>query len=104
VNAALDPDGDGYSTYMEYVMGTSPTDNASHFSAGVTRVGNGIQLTFAPWQGGRIYQLQWTDDLGGAWQTLPDVPSVINYQGIFSIANNGAPGPRFYRVAVRLSP
>jgi N-acetyl-anhydromuramyl-L-alanine amidase AmpD len=104
VDAALDPDHDGYTTYVEYVMGTDPTNPNSRFATSVTRVGNGLQLYFSPWQGGRTYQLQSATNLAGPWIGLPDAAAVTNGQGVFSVTNSGVSGPRFYRIAVRLTP
>src|ERR1700722_1014489 len=58
VNAALDSDGDGYSTYAEYVLGTSPTDPGAHFTVLAVPTAHGFQFTFSPGQDGRIFKVQ----------------------------------------------
>jgi hypothetical protein len=105
VNAALDPDGDGYSTYAEYVLGTSPADPASHFTMSAVPATNGFQITFSPWQDGRIYQLQESAGLiNPVWTTIPGLPVTnTNGQGVI-LYTNGASENVFYRLSAAMLP
>ena len=50
VNASLDPDGDGYSTLAEYIVGTVPTDGTSHLRvSGQAVAGGGVAVVFSPY-------------------------------------------------------
>src|SRR6185503_1667092 len=55
VEGAQDADGDGWSNYAEYILGTDPTDTSSRLQARVDRTVTGIQMTFNPRLGGRVY-------------------------------------------------
>ncbi len=105
VNAALDHDGDGYSTYAEYVLGTSPTDPASHFTVSAAPASNGFQIIFSPCQDGRIYQVQSAASLiNPVWTTIPGLAVVsTNGQGAISITN-GAASNVFYRLSAAMVP
>jgi hypothetical protein len=105
VDGAADADGDGLSNYSEFVCGTDPTDGGSRFTVSASAGGSGMQIRFAPWQGGRSYQLATTSNLNSsAWALLPDVPMVGGLDGAFTVTNLSAGGPQFYRVAVRFAP
>jgi len=105
VDAALDHDGDGYSTQEEYVLGTNPTNAASRLEFRAQRSGGGLSLSFSPAQSGRIYQLVSTTDLNsGLWLFLPDAPTIHGTEGTFIVTNTATAGPQYYRLAVRLSP
>ncbi len=105
VNAALDPDGDGYSTYAEYVLGTDPTNFLSRLTMNIQRTPSGLLATFAPCQGGRTYELLVATNLSASiWGTLSLSPAQAGGQGSFSITNSGSLGPRFYRLSVHLTP
>ncbi|HSU52547.1 MAG TPA: hypothetical protein VLT36_00650, partial [Candidatus Dormibacteraeota bacterium] len=105
VSGSLDPDHDGYSTYKEYVLGTSPVDSTSRFSTSIQRAGSALQVNFAPCLGGRAYELQWTTNLAsGVWQTVSSNFSASNAQGSFALSSNSSSGPQFYRIAVHLTP
>jgi hypothetical protein len=106
VNAALDPDGDGYSTYAEYVLSTSPADPTSHFSLTGAPTGGGFQLLFSPWSDGRIYQLQTSASLTNpSWTTIPGltVTTTTNGQGIINYTN-GAAANAYYRLSAAMAP
>jgi sugar lactone lactonase YvrE len=104
VNAALDPDGDGYSTYDEYVLGTSPTDPTSRFSmTAQPAAGGSVQVTFSPFQNGRIYQLLGASSIiNPVWTNLnlPVNPDG-NGNGVITVTNNG--GAAFYRLSVEMA-
>jgi uncharacterized repeat protein (TIGR01451 family) len=102
VAAAADSDGDGYSNYTEYVLGTTPNDPASHLAFSVQNGTNGVTIAFAPYQGGRVYQLQYRADLNSAWVTLAATPSVgANGVGTFTVAPNLT---GFFRLQVSVAP
>ena len=105
VNAALDPDGDRFSTHDEYVLGTDPTNFLSRLTMNAQPTPNGLLVIFSPWQGGRIYELESRTNLAaGNWGALPLAPMQNGSQGIFSVTNSARPGPHFYRLSVRLTP
>lgn len=105
VEATLDPDGDGYSTYAEYVLATDPTEAASHLVTACQRTTNGLTVLFAPWAAGRTYALETTTNLAGpAWVALPLAPVTTNGQGIFTVTSAASIGAQFYRLAVQLTP
>jgi hypothetical protein len=92
VNPLLDPDGDGYPTWAEYLVGTAPVDRASRLSFWVESSTSGtIRFHFAPSQGGRTYQLQEFSG-PGLWIPRPDLlPGLsTNAQGYFTVTNTAA--------------
>ena len=105
VNPAFDPDSDGYSTYAEYILGTSPTDPNSHFTVSALPTAKGFQFTFSPWRDGRLYQVQSSAGLiNPVWTTIPGLTVVsTNGQGIISFTN-GAASNSFYRLSAAMLP
>jgi uncharacterized repeat protein (TIGR01451 family) len=106
VDGSADADGDGYSNFAEYVLGTDPTDATSHLNFTVSSVSsNAIEVSFAPWQGGRSYQLQGTADLTSpVWITLTNNYTVgTNGSGTFTVTPDGSSGP-FYRLSAGITP
>jgi hypothetical protein len=105
VNPNADPDGDGYSTAQEYVIGTNPTNGASHLQFFGRTATNTLSATFWPLLGNRTYSLLFRPDIGlPTWQTAP--PGSINPgpngEGTFSLTITNAPR-NFYRLQVRMS-
>jgi hypothetical protein len=100
IDGAADPDGDGYSNYAEYILGTDPTDPTSRLQMSFSRSGPGFQLAFNPSLAGRAYQLLSATNVIGPWTATPDVPASTGLTGSFSITNTF--GIRFYRLAARL--
>jgi hypothetical protein len=103
VDSMLDPDGDGYTTHDEYILGTNPTNAASRLVVTSQRIGSGLTLAFAPWLGGRVYEMQSATNVN-SWQVFTDTPTMADGQGSFAIPNTGQFGARLFRVAVRLAP
>ena len=105
VDATLDPDGDGYSTFAEYVLGTDPTSANSRLEFRAERSGGGLSISFSPLIGGRVYQLASTTNLtSGVWTVLPDVPTANGTEGSFIISSAATPARRYFRLQVHLSP
>jgi hypothetical protein len=105
VDPSLDPDNDGYSTAAEYVLGTDPANAVSKFSVSSARKPNGLDISFLPAVGGRVYELQLKTNLSSTlWQTMLDVPALANGQGKFSVTNAPSAPSRFFRIAVHLLP
>jgi uncharacterized repeat protein (TIGR01451 family) len=106
VAGSADADGDGYSNYAEYVLGTCPTNSSDHlqFWAGAGASGN-VTVTFAPYQGGRVYQLQSTANAANpSWLTLTNtVSATTNGTGLFTVSNAGG-AALFYRLSASQSP
>ncbi|HEX4120361.1 MAG TPA: hypothetical protein VH619_07085 [Verrucomicrobiae bacterium] len=106
VSGAADADGDGYSNYAEYVLGTDPTNPNSFLNFSVApEAGGVITVTFSPWQGGRVYQLLSAGDLASpVWTPLTNTVSVnTNGDGVFTI-NQSAAGNSFYRLSAQVAP
>ncbi len=77
-DAAADSDGDGFTHYAEFVLGTDPTDAASHLRLWLEPAADGTwQLRFAPFVAGRAYRVEHTAELvGGTWTEWPEAPTV----------------------------
>lgn len=85
-SGSADADGDGYSNYAEYVLGTTPNDSTSALSFTVQSTNNTETVVFAPYVGGRVYSLQYRADLNSPWSTLPNAASVdANGNGVFTL-------------------
>nr|UXE44817.1 hypothetical protein Hi04_10k_c3780_00005 [uncultured bacterium] len=101
VDGSADPDGDGYSNYAEYILGTDPTDPGSRLQMTVSRSGTNIQITFDPSLAGRVYQLLTSPSLAGPWSLLPDIPASAGLTGTFTITNTPT-ASRFYHLSAHL--
>jgi uncharacterized repeat protein (TIGR01451 family) len=106
VSGTNDTDADGYSNFAEYVLGTDPTSSSSSLLFTVTpSPSSNMTVSFAPFQGGRIYQLlSATNLLNPAWVTLTNAAAqnTNDGSGFFTVART--PGkPVFYRLAASLS-
>jgi len=99
-SGSADADGDGYSNYAEYVLGTVPGDATSGLTFTVNKANNTI--VFGPYQAGRVYQLQYRPDFNSPWTTLPNTASVDgNGNGVFTL-NPVLTG--FFRIQASLAP
>jgi hypothetical protein len=107
VSGTADSNGSGYSNFAKYVLGIDPTTRSSQLQFTVTPgPSTNVTATFAPYQGGRVYQLQSSTNLrNSAWVTLTNTPSqnTNNGCGFFTVGQ-----PRgatvFYRLAASLAP
>jgi uncharacterized repeat protein (TIGR01451 family) len=105
VSGAADADGDGYSNFAEYVLGTDPTDPASFLNFTMTAISSNIlAVTFSPCQGGRTYKLQTATNLTNpVWMTLTNNYTIGNGSGTFTVTQNGSAGS-FYRLSAQITP
>jgi sugar lactone lactonase YvrE len=105
VNAGLDPNGNGYSIYQDYVLGISPVDPGSGVAMSCQPIsGGGVQVTFSPFESGRIYELSSTASIvNPAWTNLNlPVTSDVYGNGVITVSNPA--GAAFYRLVVRMAP
>ncbi|HEX3719578.1 MAG TPA: hypothetical protein VH595_16615 [Verrucomicrobiae bacterium] len=106
LNGAADVDGDGYSNYAEYVLGTDPTDPNSYLNLSVVSApSGGVSVVFSPWQGGRIYELLAATNLPSpVWTPMTNTVSVnTNGDGVFTITQPNAAN-NFYRLSAQIAP
>jgi hypothetical protein len=107
VNASVDHDGDGCTTYAEYVAGTVPTDPASRFGFRLEpAASNSWRAIFSPCYGDRTYELQTTTNLNAApWLTLAGLPvtSTTNCEGTITVPNASSGGSGYFRLTIRLA-
>ena len=100
--AAADPDGDGATNADEFLAGSLPLDGSSKFAFASFNAGaTGVSASF-PTVAGRLYQIEWTDDLSASsWTPLG---SVIEGDGNLHLftdpAATSASSRRFYRLRV----
>ena len=89
----------------EYIADTSPTNGTSFFKLNVISNTGPRSIVFSPSSTGRIYTLQYVDDLlPGAWSNIPDQ---VNQPGDGNPADvlidtNVPPDQRHYRIGVKL--
>lgn len=105
VDPIADPDGDGYHTAREYVMGTTPTNALSCLQFGVTTSNATVQVSFWPRHEERIYQLLTRPEIGIApWGEISTSPSVTPAgAGVFALGATNS-GQNYYRLRVLLNP
>jgi hypothetical protein len=102
---SADPDGDGFSTAQEYLIGTSPTDASSSLRVVAQTDASAARITFWPYLGSRSYQLLVRTNITDVnWQVYqPANIQVTPYgHGIFTIPLTNAPRS-FFRVQVQWS-
>jgi hypothetical protein len=100
--AGGDEDNDGRSNGDEDAAGTDPQDGSSFFRAVEVRAAGADNEVVVESVMGRLYQLEWSADLGpGSWTavgpevTAGETPTTLTDPG------GAAAGARFYRVKVR---
>ena len=73
-DASLDDDGDGQTTWQEFIAGTDPRDAQSYLRIDSARLSpQGVEVTFKA-QANRSYTVQFRESPGhGRWQTLKQV-------------------------------
>ena len=105
VDPIADPDGDGYHTAREYVMGTIPTNTLSRLQFGVTTSNTTAQVSFWPRHEERTYQLLTRPELGIApWEEISINPIITpTGAGVFTLAMTNT-SKNFYRLRVQLNP
>ena len=101
-----DPDGDGYSNYAEYVIGTLPTDSSSKIQFGIERGPGILNGVFSPYHEDRIYELDRRSEISlSGWTLLTNRPARWGEtQGAFALDPSPSSGQGFYRLKVRLAP
>jgi hypothetical protein len=104
VDLNADPDGDGYSTAQEYVMGTNPTNRLSRLALSTQTKSNTVQVTFWPLLGNRDYQLLRSSDLGTTgWQSANlGVGALSDGSGLFNVPRTNS-SRSFYRLSVTIT-
>ena len=103
-DAARDSDGDGVSNLQEYLAGTDPRNAAStlRITQSTYSPTTGLTVNF-PTVNGKVYQLEYKDDLtAAAWTTLPGTytGNGTTFAITFSPTDLGGRTTRFYRVRV----
>jgi len=107
-NAApgADPDGDGQNNAYEYVVGTVPTNAASHFSLSISGVpGQASQkaLTFSPRLTDRTYSVEFSTNLHSDGFALLTTATQIDAGSIRTVTDtNATTASKFYRVNISL--
>ncbi len=99
-----DPDGDGYTTAEEFVMGTNPTNSASRLLLSARTMSNSVEVAFWPILGNRNYQLLGRLDVGTPpWQD-PGASLVASADGhgIFNLSTTNS-SRSVYRLDVQLA-
>ena len=104
VNSSLDLNGSGYNLYQDYVLGISPVDPTSHLIMNFDSIpGGGMQVSFFPYQTGRVYQLLSSTSIANPSWTNLNLPVTTddNGNGFITITNNSTT-QAFYRLSVQI--
>jgi uncharacterized lipoprotein YddW (UPF0748 family) len=105
VNGSEDADGDGFSAYAEFVLGTAPQDPQSRLTMRISRDQNGsIEVRFSPCHADRRYQLQRRGSFSNeSWKTVNATWTRRSTgEGVFIFNETSSSG--FFRLLSELSP
>lgn len=111
-DAGADPDGDGFSTVGEYLVGTDPLSGTSRLEWSPPEVTNGLARLEFFVRSNRTYRVEYCEGLdpGGAppganWRTLTGVPARrTNGPAILFDRATGSAPARFYRLSTPYLP
>jgi uncharacterized repeat protein (TIGR01451 family) len=106
VSGTNDASGDGYSNFAKYVLGTDPLDRSLELQFMVTPGPTNVTVGFAPFMGGRIYQLLTATNLvSPVWVTLTNTAAqnTNDGSGYFTVGPPAGGKAAFYRLGVTLS-
>ena len=93
----------GFAAWEEYIADTNPTDPADYLHVSGIATGPQVRVLFEPSSTGRVYTLQFKDDLRtGSWDAVPGAGPRPGLGGPDSISDIDPPAARFYRIHVRL--
>lgn len=95
-DALGDNDGDGMLNWQEYVAGTDPTNALSCLKVEAALPGPGAVVRFGAISN-RTYSVQFSDQPGGPWTTLADLPARATNR-VELLPDPGCATNRFYRV------
>ena len=98
-DAALDLDGDGFTNFQEFIMGTLPNSGASLLRPLAAPSGANIVVSF-PTVIGRTYKVEWSQTLANPWTIVQQ--GIPGTGGTIDVPDTGAASQprRFYRVVV----
>ncbi len=104
--ASGDPDHDGLSNYIEWLVGLNPhlVDNSAFPKLSIEKISSGFRLTF-PTLPNRQYQLQTSTTLGD-WHTFgsPLITAATAQPATFQMDDTTVQPKRFYRMLITRAP
>jgi hypothetical protein len=96
----LDPNGNGFAVWQDYLAGLNPLDTNSTFTVQIVPSSTPPQITFNTVLG-RTYQIDWATSLNGNWTVLLDGIAGTGGNVTYTDQRNlSGVGSVFYRVAV----
>ncbi len=102
-SGTADPDGDGYSNRVEYLLGTDPTQFGSRLAIAVDPPAGGrCTIRFLPCLIGRAYSLERAEGVGTLWQQVRDAEFRFQLSGEGSLTDLAPPESQaYYRLKVQ---